>query len=1424
MQRYLQRKGYSPEEIKSLLHPEEQAALQRSQAELERIAAQTAEEQEYKKQPWYGGFLETIGKPLEWLHEKVEEPWGAAVSGGLATLLPGRQDWLGESAMREAQARGGMSWLESAKVGYRELPGLQRMGTELSFPLWWVPGMFAAKPLALAGRSLAGTRGLGGVGKGMQLGARGILGTERAVTYPIAKPLEKFFPTRFPAPAKPKAQVEKWMRPRARPQTPEEIVAHLKDPNTRILEVQSTGEMILENLKPDTFRKIAQMGGEYPGTKQIVKTLAGPVALVGSDDAVGIAYMAKNLTSERLMNQSHVLMAEVRAVGDPMLIFNIDERALALAVEPIAGKPLSNGIYDIIDFPHLFKLTDEQRLMVDALRSANEKIDRLLSREGLRPPAYESGGTMFHRMVRGIEVEEGRIVERPLGGLRGKAGQLPRKHVMQTEGMEKRVVYEQNPLRALQERLGASGTLVANERMVQVLGPLWRTAKDIVPQALYLEASMAKSSLRNQRKILGAINRLSWARSTAKLPGATMAMIERESPEVAKAIRAAYDLPLLSRKQLEKGIRQDLLKMQRSVGDEISAIERQLSTTKGEARKALEITQEGLKAENEIIGILAGKGKTAEKIVALEENLAEIQMVLGARATPYGKDLARMPFHGVPNRALDAREQVYRRYLEDLSRTPAAGARTKSEALKELLPIVKKDIEAAQRNVHITGRARAKALEQARRPGWTTLTEEQAKALGKKPGETIQEALVMHPGFMGRIFPEPLAKELNEKLSDQAFSWLRTAEKISGVSRLAVAALDFSAPFIHGLPVLGRDPAAWAKATALHYKFFFKKPDELAKWMARPENAKALEDMTFHGSNVQTSEFVEALGKVSEKIPTKGKGFLEQTYGRAERAFTGYSIAARVEMWKGLSPFVPRAEWTELARILDRMTGTMSTKALGLGANMRAFEGGFVFFAPRYTRAVFALMGDVFKGGIAGSEARKALGGLAAGGTIFYLGVCKALGQEADLDPRSANFMTIEIGGRNIGIGGTIYGVTRLLGNLAAAGIDVAEGEKSAWDIVKPFEDGGLNRWDNPFIRFLFGKSAPLTSGIVSVIEQENYFGEPFESPADWARFMASKTMPIWLQEVSGVDTGEPALHPGIVGAEIGGMRTFPRSEWERIKDLREQYSQSEYGKAWSDLNKLEQKQIDEGYEDIKELRGEWEERLLQRGDTEANYWHERNVVRERYEDDLADAQRGVDAGMVSLSDFRKRVQGLGAEYGSTLDYVNARSEYKSVVDKLGEKYEPEYVGDIAYDDYTALMYGEPLTDQYGNYDHEERRRREARFKGKWGDEIYVYVQERLRVGKDEPALMFEYRKVQEMTRPYWEVKSRLIALARDPDLKELDELATQIGKRDPQEEQRLRRETPTLAKLQRMIEMIHKGMRLRNPELDEILNTWYAW
>jgi len=316
--------------------------------------------------------------------------------------------------------------------------------------------------------------------------------------------------------------------------------------------------------------------------------------------------------------------------------------------------------------------------------------------------------------------------------------------------------------------------------------------------------------------------------------------------------------------------------------------------------------------------------------------------------------------------------------------------------------------------------------------------------------DVTKHSILKHPAFKGRIFDKETVDTLNKALglpSERSKRWINAIELLPGPAsrtmRTAIAALDLSAPFIQGLPLLGLNPFKWAKLTGKQIEWLFK-PQNFHQWMAQPKIQEAAKFWRQYGMVSGSFEYFAGVGGI-ETIGKKlggryGRGLARQTYGRAEIAFSAFGDAARIEMAMALKPMCKNADdFMEMANMLNKMTGTMSYVGTGIPRVQQIAEQA-ALFAPRYLRSGWMLVGNVFNGGIKGQLARESLGHFIAGGTIFYINLCKAMGQKPQLDPTKSGFLGLSIGGQNYSIGGNVIAMIRLLGDSYAFEEEIRKG------------------------------------------------------------------------------------------------------------------------------------------------------------------------------------------------------------------------------------------------------------------------------------------------------------------------------------------------------------------------------------------------
>ena len=656
-----------------------------------------------------------------------------------------------------------------------------------------------------------------------------------------------------------------------------------------------------------------------------------------------------------------------------------------------------------------------------------------------------------------------------------------------------------------------------------------------------------------------------------------------------------------------------------------------------------------------------------------------------------------------------------------------------------------------------------------------------------------------HPTFKNTLFPKEVVKTSERILNDNSQRWLENMANISGTSRMLVAAMDLSAPFIQGLAALGRNPVAWGVAVKDMLRFAAK-PENFYKYMNDPVIVATRMERIMAGGSSATFEYFQALAPLQRqvgRIPLAGKALdkvIGVSYGRAETAFTGFGEVARNNMWKAMRrPDMTPEQLMNLSRTLDRMTGVMSTEALAIGRTQQDFENAFLFFAPRYTRAGLSFVGDSLRGGMAGAEARKSLAALSAGGLSMYYGVTKVLGQAPNLNPNSGRFMTVKIGDSHIGIGGIMVALMRFGYDVAATAIE------DPINLVKPISEGSINRWDNPFLRFMYARTAPLTSTLYgALVEQADYFGEPFENVGDWASFMADKITPIAVQGL--ID--DPTLQVGV--AEFGGLRAFPKSPWELLDEQRNETSLREYGQPYDNLNDLEQTRVDKS-DAVRELQKDVDSQTVTRGDATSvgflNRQRERGSAREVYEETLWNLEEAYNAGAIDGRQFRENMSDAGYGLGATYEHIDSQPEYEDVLKTLKEPREikDKHLVDIAYSEFMSKLYTEgEFEDQFGLFQFDKYNAYIDEFRAKYGEEIYQYVLD-MKAERDEnlPPLAKEYQKAKEVMKPYWAIKDRVEKM---------------FGKRFV--------ETP---KGKSLITKLRQQMRLRDPEIERMYQLFYA-
>jgi len=1105
---------------------------------------------------------------------------------------------------------------------------------------------------------------------------------------------------------------------------------------------------------------------KVPVVNKIVKMVGGPGVFITKKEAARVGVIIEPVGADAIVKTNmalvkygfisdmrngikslHVPKLQVLEEGGLEKLLGLDSKGVVSNIVDKSGK--SQYLYDVLEGaiknPDNYTFVGGARKYVDELRDILDDVYKMAGGEGVR----KVKDITLHRMVSGKTNPSTGIYEKSEYGSLFEVG---RTHKLMKEGVEAGVDYGLSINDSISSTIDHYVKKIATKRFSTEVGKLGRTAEQLFTQSFPEQASQLArltGEVASVKYAQQALSRLS-SYAGGRIPARVLSKIRKKLPEVGKAVDNALLLTP-----------DDTIKV-------VSKLSRDLKST--------------LKLSTSEVNDTVRKIEYIARAFRNEKDFGKVM---------YGdiEDAVRFVTNKAGTKA-DIVEAVYKEaYI--LKRT----------AVKDAIKSIRGEVDSLLRTkkTEMSPLSALRNRELKRLKGKQILGRELAK-------------FNYHPAFGEMIFPKDVVKTAEKLLNDNSQDWLAGVANVSGTSRMLTAAMDTSAPFIQGLAAWGRNPVAWADAVGQMFKFAAK-PHNLYKYLSNSEVMATRMERIMAGGSSSTFEYFKALAPLQKqigKIPIVGKQFdklIGETYGRAEAAFTGFGEVARNNLWKSLrhktlkDGVVSPDLAMDLSRSLDRMTGVMSTEALGIGRTQQDFENAFVFFAPRYTRAGLIFVSDALRGGMAGSEARVALGNMMSGGVAMYYGACKSLGQAPNFNPSSGRFMTVKVGDSHIGIGGIMIALGRL-------GYDIAvTAAEDPINLIKPISEGHLNRWDNPFIRFLYSRTSPVTSGAVStLLEQANYFGEPFENIGDWGKFMLDKVTPIAAQELTDYMTGEREEPPSpiTVAAEFGGLRAFPKSPWELMDEQRDEVSLREYGQPYDNLNDLQQTKVDKSDAVVK-LQKDVDAQTVTRGDAVSvgflNRQRERDVGRQVYENTLWNLQKAYDDGIIDGVVFREKMSEAGYGLGVTYKHIDSQPEYKEVMSTLEKprKITDKHIEDIAYSEFMNGLYqSNEFEDQYGLFQYDKYYEYIENFRAKYGEEIYQYILDRQTERNEAlPELAKEYQKAKIIMRPYWKVQ---------------EDVENMFGKYYAES-----------SAGQAFIQKQRKMLRMSNPELERYYQLFYA-
>ena len=678
------------------------------------------------------------------------------------------------------------------------------------------------------------------------------------------------------------------------------------------------------------------------------------------------------------------------------------------------------------------------------------------------------------------------------------------------------------------------------------------------------------------------------------------------------------------------------------------------------------------------------------------------------------------------------------------------------------------------------------------RPRWNQALSQRAEkaALARSPRFGAKEGRINivsgklsrpHPAFQNQVYPEAIADAATKILNRDANQFLKFASNISGTGVLLQASMDLSAPGIQGLipilahPILSRKPI-------IKMIDAFLRPGSLDRYIAG--RAATMNQRQFYGglsSQFDVFESMGAIAKLAGKVPG-GKFVLGQTYGRAQAAFSAFSLIYRDQMWElGSKAWIDAGKGGEFARILDRSVGLASFAQLGTPANLEAFLRGFVSFTPTYRLATASFLASAFKGGMTGAFVRKELARAVAMGVGMYTVWTRGLGIPAYLNPITdgKKFMSVQIGEHWYGIGGAIISFMRMFADVTASIASIGENE--------PMDFRTFDRWQNPLIRGWLTQAAPLSRMGLEAVNQHDFLGYPLETPQEWAEWAAENVTPIAAQDIFFDKSGVPITPLAVLGNSIG-LRTSPETRWEafneqlkkekvweKIPDLTdEQIAKINSGDTI--LSVINRKQTIEMFEANPQIVEKYETAVRDALIRSSNEYKNYVATTESFKEDLRNSLTaaldvGVSTKGFSTLHLRDQYGDALDEYGSKLGAV--APFYQDLYDEWDEsrekRKEDAEAFDLAYWEYIETV-ASPDRDIAGvGYDFEGYTAALEAFRIRWGQKVLDDIRFVLESNKDEVqpewAVRLWKNRIELNEAGYWDLPSKATTSFTQNDL-----------------------------------------------------------
>ena len=742
--------------------------------------------------------------------------------------------------------------------------------------------------------------------------------------------------------------------------------------------------------------------------------------------------------------------------------------------------------------------------------------------------------------------------------------------------------------------------------------------------------------------------------------------------------------------------------------------------------------------------------------------------------------------------------------------------------------------------------------------------------------------------------PESVAKELEKTFGDQGIEAFRRIEQVTGTARtLAAGSADIGWMGIQGSLLAATHPRAFAKA-AINSLEAVLQPGRRDEYIR--QNLPEIMDFLKNGGDIGSSEFFTAIdrtgllstvtnwltvkegktpkwvpGATGRKIAPRGSRVAKMTelwgrdvkpLGRLGTGFNTFVDIAKIELWKSFNPMLSANLLTrrEIATYVNNVMGTLNSQMLGVRQTQRQIEGGMLLFSPRFTRSAFAVTGQAMKAmtggakgagqleGLASREAVRSISGMLAGGTFVMAGIAAATGQWEEfkrngLDPMKPGWMTVEIGGQRVGIGGSTRALLDMVFKSTAAmaemnGRDAQDLAK--WNIFDP-----LHRAQNPIPNFWLNRTAP---GIREIMLGETFEGQGLDTPAEHViQGIAPKFMPFAAQNF--LQPGQGNSHPGLIAAvpESVGLRARPLSVFERRAALRDELALTAFNRKWEDLDVDERNQVQSLDQDNGGRLNELNELVeTVESPTVGAYFNDRKAIQDSINEEMQKAVLRLTSVHRNGRTFKEDHDRLVREARNSRIRLEESETHADAIEYLDERRQARMDGETffnqLYDEYTDKVKNidNYVDETTGVIDWDERDKREQDWKKRLVDEfgetegetLYTRMRnnyvgrdingERFKTPVDYPGeeMVWALRDARELLNSvrYWQQAKDVIG--NNPTMLQV---WAQFEISDPLTREAMKKQYRGIARIERQVKRRRDRLRRNNPEIDQALIDWYG-